>query len=104
MITPVRIPETPVILHRPQPPLEEEDRVSVDTAKTPSEKQKKSPSPSGLSSSKTNPSAREAVMSVSLGSEVEQEMEGQEMEELEEEMVVVSSMKDVPVATLVSTA
>ena len=102
MITPVRIPETPVILHRPQPPLEDEDRLSVDTAKTPSEKQKKSPSLSGLSSSKTNPSAREAVMSVS---EVEEEQEGQEMEELEEEMVLASSsMKDVPVATLVSTA
>lgn len=98
MITPVRIPETPVILHRPQPLLEE-DSLSVDTAKTPSEKQKKSPSPSGLSSSKTNPSAREVVMSVSLGSEVEEE---QEMEEMEEEVETV--MKDVPVATLVSTA
>ena len=38
-------------------------------------------------------------------SEMEEEQEGQEMEELEEEMVLVSSsMKDVPVATLVSTA
>ena len=38
-------------------------------------------------------------MSVSLGSEVEEE---QEMEEMEEEVETV--MKDVPVATLVSTA
>ena len=100
MITPVRIPETPVILHRP-PTLPEEDSVSVDTAKTPSEKQKKSPSPSGLSG-KTNPSGREAIMSLSLASEVEEEVELEEVEEEEEEVVV--SVKDVPVATLVSTA
>ena len=102
MITPVRIPETPVILHRPQPG-QEEDSVSVDTAKTQSEKQKKSPSPSGLSS-KTNPSGREAVGSLSQGSDLEEvEQELEQLEEVEKDGVV-SSVKDVPVATLVSTA
>ena len=98
MITPVRIPETPVILHRPQAGVEE-DSVSVDTAKTartPSEKQKKSPSPSRLSS-KTNPSQGSDL------EELEMEQELEELVELEEDGVV-SSVKDVPVATLVSTA
>ena len=100
MITPVRIPETPVILHRPEPQVEE-DSVSVDTAKTPPEKQKKSPSPSGLSS-KTNPSGREAVGSLSQGSDLEEGEVELELEEVEEE--VVCSVRDVPVATLVSTS
>ena len=77
--------------------------MSVDTAKTQSEKQKKSPSPSGLSS-KTNPSGREAVGSLSQGSDLEEvEQELEQLEEVEKDGVV-SSVKDVPVATLVSTA
>ena len=100
MITPVRIPETPVILHRP-PPEVEEDSVSLDTTKTPSEKQKKSPSPSGLSS-KTNPSGREAVVSLSQASDLEDLELKEDLEEVVAE--VVTSGKDVPVATLVSTA
>ena len=73
MITPVRIPETPVILNRPRTEVDS-DSVSLTTSKTPSEKQKKSPSPP--LSTGTIPSP---------GSEVD-------------------SMKDVPVATLVTTA
>ena len=88
-----------MILHRPQSQAED-DSVSVDTAKTPSEKRKKSPTPSGLSSS------REAFVSLSQGSHVEDLEDEQELEEVEKEEVGegVSSMKDVPVATLVSTA
>ena len=96
MITPVRIPETPVILHRPGTGLEE-DSVSVETAKT--------PSPSRLSS-KTNPSGREAVGSLSQASDLEEVEVEQELEEVEEveKDGMVSSVKDVPVATLVTTA
>ena len=97
MITPVRIPETPVILHRPQARLEE-DSVSVDTAKTPSEKQ------SGLSS-QTNPSGREAVVSLSQASDLEDLEAEQEVEqEVEVTEGLGGSVGDVPVATLVSTA
>ena len=100
MITPVRMPETPVSLQRPQSRAED-DSVSVDTAKTPSEKRKKSPTPSGLSS------GRDGLVSLSQGSHVEDLEEEQELEEVDQELEEeerARSEADVPVATLVSTA
>ena len=77
MITPVRIPETPVILHKPPAVEEETVSVSVDTDNNESLRQKTcSPSISPTGSIKTVPSHQD---------------DGE-------------TLKDVPVATLVTTA